>query len=133
MPPWVFLSPEGHRLDERHLRARWYRLLEVAGSRRVRFHDLRHTYASQLCGEGAPPKYVQEQLGHSSIQVTMDIYSHLFPNGNREWVKRLDDPLGEGKSAPPAHPGRTAEEQGSHKSLELLVAVEGFEPPARGL
>jgi PAS domain S-box-containing protein len=46
----------------------------------------------------------QEQLGHSSIQVTMDIYSHLFPSGNREWVKRLDDPLLEGKSAPQTHP-----------------------------
>ncbi len=56
---------------------------------------------------------MQEQLGHSSIQVTMDIYSHLFPGGNREWVKRLDDPLGEGKSAPQAHPSLVAPAQPS--------------------
>jgi len=45
-----------------------------------------------MAQHGAQPKYVQEQLGHSSIQVTMDIYSHLFPNGNREWVAKLDGP-----------------------------------------
>lgn len=50
----------------------------------VRFHDLRHTYASRMAEAGAPPKYVQKQLGHFSFQVTMDIYSHLFPDGNRE-------------------------------------------------
>jgi integrase len=42
---------------------------------------------------GAPPKYVQRQLGHSSFQVTMDVYSHLFPDGNREWVRKLDEPV----------------------------------------
>ncbi len=131
---WATLQVRNHPIGlPWHLRARWYWLLGATGSRQVRFHDLRHTYASLLCGEGTPPKYVQEQLGHSSIQVTMDIYSHLFPNGNREWVKRLDDPLGEGKSAPQPHLGSTAEEQGSHKTLELLVAVGGFEPSARGL
>ncbi len=137
MLPWVFLSPEGERWDDRNLRRGWYRLLEAAGIRHVRFHDLRHTYASLLCGEGAPPKYVQEQLGHSSIQVTMDIYSHLFPNGNREWVAKLDEPVGKDQSrresAPQVHPERAVEEQGSPKLWESLVAVEGIEPPTRGL
>ena len=72
------------------------------------FHDLRHTYASLMGAGGAPPKYVQEQLGHTSIQVTTDIYSHLFPSGNREWVKTLDEPVNqehsEGKSATQAQP-----------------------------
>ena len=65
--------------------------LDAAGLRQVRFHDLRHTYASELAEEGAPPKYVQLQLGHSSIQVTMDIYSHLFEKRNHEWVNKLDE------------------------------------------
>lgn len=88
--PWVFLSPEGLRWDERNLRRGFYRCLDKAGIRQVRFHDLRHTYASLMAEAGAPPKYVQKQLGHSSFQVTMDIYSHLFPEGNREWVAKLD-------------------------------------------
>ena len=58
--------------------------------RRIRFHDLRHTFASLLLqnGEGLP--YVKEQMGHSSIQVTVDIYGHLVPGGNRAAVDKLD-------------------------------------------
>jgi len=43
-----------------------------------------------MAEQDAPPKYVQEQLGHSSIQMTMDIYSHLFPERDREWVVKQD-------------------------------------------
>jgi integrase len=68
-------------------------LFRLLDNQACSFHDLRHTYASLMTEAGASPKYVQEQLGHTSIQVTMDISSHLFPSGNREWVKRLDDPL----------------------------------------
>lgn len=108
MSPWVFLSPEGVRWDERNLRRGFYRCLDKAGIRQVRFHDLRHTYASLMAENGAPPKYVQKQLGHSSFQVTMDIYSHLFPDGNREWVLKLDSPnqtgSKDGKSATQPQP-----------------------------
>ena len=91
--PWVFLSPEGLRWEERNLRRGWYRCLEQAGVRKVRFHDLRHTFVSLLIKQGAHPKYIQEQAGHSSIQVTMDTYGHLFPSQNREWVNKLDEPI----------------------------------------
>jgi integrase len=91
MLPFVFLSPEGGQLEERNIRRAWYRCLDRAGVREVRFHDLRHTFASQLIDQGAHPKYIQEQMGHSGIQVTMDIYGHLLPNGNRGWVAKLDD------------------------------------------
>ncbi len=108
VPEWLFVTPSWKRWDDSNLRRAFHWCLGKAEIRRVRFHDLRQTYASLMGEAGAPPKYVQEQLGHSSIQVTMDIYSHLFPGGNREWVKRLDDPLGEGKSAPQAHPSLVA-------------------------
>ena len=89
--PEVFLSPEGLRWDARNLRRGWYRILEHTGIREVRFHDLRHTFISLLIEQGAHPKYIQEQAGHSSIQVTMDTYGHLFPSQNREWVNKLDE------------------------------------------
>ncbi len=57
----------------------------------VRFHDLRHTFASLLLQNGESPAYVKEQMGHSSIQVTVDIYGHLIPGANRQAVDRLDD------------------------------------------
>jgi len=59
--------------------------------RRVRFHDLRHTFASLLLQNGESPAYVKEQMGHSSIQLTVDIYGHLVPGGNRQAVDKLDD------------------------------------------
>ena len=64
-------------------------LLEKAGLRRIRFHDLRHTYASLLIQRGESLAYVKDQLGHHSIQVTVDLYGHLVPGANRNAVDRL--------------------------------------------
>ena len=50
---------------------------------------------SLLIQTGVHAKYIQEQAGHSSIQVTMDTYGHLFPSGNRGWVDQLDQVMGE--------------------------------------
>ncbi len=49
----------------------------------MRFHLLRHTFASRLLQNRESPAYVKEQLGHHSIQVTVDIYGHLFPGGEQ--------------------------------------------------
>jgi len=82
-------------LDPDNIRHRvFYKLLKVAGLRKIRFHDLCHTYASLLLQQGESPVYVKEQMGHSSIQVTVDLYGHLIPGGNRRAVDRLDEPSG---------------------------------------
>lgn len=99
----------------------------------MRFHDLRHTYVSLLIEQGAHPKYLQEQACHSSIQVTMDTYGHLFPSQNRGWVEKLDDERQEGESAPHLHPEGLGIEQPSHKLREYLVAVPRIERGTRGL
>jgi integrase len=57
---------------------------------RVRFHDLRHSHATQLLASGVHPKIVQERLGHSTIAVTMDIYSHVTATMQSEAVAKLD-------------------------------------------
>lgn len=59
--------------------------------RKFRLHDLRHTFASESADQGAPPKYVQSQLGHSSIQMTMDIYIPFSLKKNLGWVNNLDE------------------------------------------
>ena len=59
--------------------------------RRVRIHDLRHTFASLLIQHGESLVYVKEQLGHHSISITVDTYGHLVPGGNKAAVDRLDD------------------------------------------
>jgi integrase len=91
LAPWVFCNRDGEPLDGDNLRKRvFYRILELTKVREIRFHDLRHTYASHLIQQGESLAYVKEQLGHSSIQVTVDIYGHLIPSANRAAVDKLD-------------------------------------------
>ena len=93
LPPWVFASEQGTMLDGDNIRHRAHRgILKKTGLRYVRLHDLRHTFASLLIQNGESLAYVKEQLGHHSIQITVDTYGHLVPGGNRQTVDRLDDP-----------------------------------------
>ncbi len=81
--------------------------------RHLRFHDLRHSFASYLIANGESLAYVKEQMGHASIQITVDTYGHLIPGANRQAVNRLDDAewKTEGrKSATQAQPSPSREE-----------------------
>jgi integrase len=88
-PELVFHRKE-EPIEQNHIRRIFKRILERAGLREIRIHDIRHTYASLLLSEGISPVYVKEQLGHSSIQMTVDIYGTWIPNSNRAAVNRLD-------------------------------------------
>jgi integrase len=77
------LDPEGMVDREFTATARRARL------RVIRFHDLRHTYAALQIAAGASPKYLQAQMGHSSLKVTLDLYGHLMPDVEREAARRL--------------------------------------------
>jgi len=87
----VFCGPQGHPLDPENFTKRDFaRVLRRSGVRRIRFHDLRHTYTSLLIAQGAHPKYIQAQLGHASIQTTLDRYGHLMPDVHAAEAKKLD-------------------------------------------
>jgi hypothetical protein len=60
------------------------------GLQKFRFHDLRHTFDSHLIQAGVSSAYVQKQMGHRSIQVTIDVYGHLIPGENVAWIDTLD-------------------------------------------
>ena len=60
---------------------------------RIRFHDLRHTHATLLLKAGIHPKIVQERLGHSSINVTLDTYSHVLPNLQEAVLNNIGDSI----------------------------------------
>ena len=87
----VIPSPRGELLNGDNFR---HRVLGPAVRRTgligLRFHDLRHTYAALMVAAGAHPKYLQAQMGHSSIRVTLDLYGHLFPDANRGVLDKLD-------------------------------------------
>lgn len=94
-PAWVdgelvFSTRTGGPIDGRELLRAWFRpLLARARLPRIRFHDLRHSYASIALARGLHPKVVQEAMGHSTIAVTMDLYSHVVPSLQREAAKEM--------------------------------------------
>jgi integrase len=65
--------------------------LKAAGLPCIRFHDLRHTYASLLIAQGENIKYIQNQLGHSSPTITLNVYAHLIKDRNPEAARRLEN------------------------------------------
>lgn len=77
----------------RNLTRTWYKLLEISRLRKITFHGLRHTHASLLLKTNTHPKVVSERLGHSKIQTTMDIYSHLFPSLQEDAANQLSELL----------------------------------------
>ncbi|RAI12604.1 MAG: hypothetical protein DKM23_03615 [Candidatus Melainabacteria bacterium] len=83
-------NPHNYQSADNLAKRRFLPTLNRAGIDKIRFHDLRHTYASLLLANGAPDKYVQHQLGHSSITMTMDLYTHLLPEVNDKCVNLLN-------------------------------------------
>ena len=68
-------------------------LLKRGGLERVRLHDLRHTCATMLLSRGVHPKFVQELLGHSSIAMTLDRYSHWIPSMGDQTARAMEAAL----------------------------------------
>lgn len=88
----AFINQDGGTLDPDYFRLGvFYKLLEKAKVHKIRIHDIRHTFASMLLLQGEPLNYVMEQLGHASIQTTVDVYGHIVPGSNRNAVNMLDD------------------------------------------
>lgn len=90
----VFTVPGGAPIHDGNLARRDYKpLLEKAGLPPIRFHDLRHSAASILLEMGVHPKIVAEMLGHSQINITMDIYSHAIPGLQKVAVEKMEEAL----------------------------------------
>ena len=90
---YVFSSERGTPLDGRNVSRMFTATLKRTGLPTIRFHDLRHTFASLLIQQGAHPKYVSEQLGHASSQITLDRYSHLFETSYADESAKLEAAL----------------------------------------
>lgn len=91
----VFATEAGTIINPSNLRNRSLKpLLKAAGLRPVRFHDLRHTCATLLLSKNVNPKIVSEMLGHASVSITLDVYSHLMPDMQEKAAKALGEALG---------------------------------------
>ena len=94
----VFAHVEGRPLDPGVLTHNFARIAKKAGLENVRFHDLRHTFASLMLLRGAKPKVISEALGHSSVAFTMDVYSHIIEGMQEDAMALLDEVLPAGKN-----------------------------------
>jgi integrase len=90
---FVFTRSDGRPLSRSMVDNAWTQLNVSAGVPQVRFHDLRHTAATLLLGRGVHPKIVSEMLGHSTVAITLDLYSHVTPTMQREAASAMDDLL----------------------------------------
>ena len=81
----------GRPLNPDSLSSAWVRFCRGSGLPRVRFHDLRHAHATFMLLKGIHPKVVSERLGHASIGITLDIYSHVLPGMQTEAARAIDE------------------------------------------
>jgi len=90
----IFASEMGKPLDRRDITTHRFKpLLKRAELPQIRFHDLRHTCATLLLAKNVNPKIVSEMLGHASIAITLDSYSHILPNMQDSAAKAMEDAL----------------------------------------
>jgi len=92
----VFTTGVGTPINPSNLRQRSLApLLNKAGLPPIRFHDLRHTCATLLLSKGVHPKFVQELLGHATIAITLDTYSHFIPSMGDQTARAMQEALSE--------------------------------------
>jgi integrase len=87
----VFCQPDGKPLLPNPITHAWVKLARRLGMHGLRLHDARHTHASLMLKQGIHPKIVQERLGHSSVQITLDTYSHVAPGLQGAAATRFDE------------------------------------------
>jgi integrase len=121
-PDWddqdlVFPSATGGPMDPNNLGRHFRALCDRAGIGRIRLHDLRHTCASLLLAQNVHPRVVMEPFGHSGIAITMDTYSHVLPELQREAADRMDQALG--------YTTNDEEEEEEEEPPELDLGLDG--------
>ena len=89
----VFSNIDGRAMNPGSLTHNFARIARKAGLAGLRFHDMRHTFATLMLLGGVHPKIVSEMLGHSSVAFTLDTYSHVIPTLQQAAMKRLDETL----------------------------------------
>jgi integrase len=87
----VFCDRPGSFFSSDEAHTSFGKLLKKIGLPHMRFHDLRHSAATILLVAGVHPKVVQERLGHSTIAMTLDVYSHVLPSMQQDAAGKIDD------------------------------------------
>ena len=86
----VVMQADGSPLQPNSIGHAFMMFLQATGLRRVRFHDLRHSHATQMLAAGVHPKIASERLGHAKVGTTLDLYSHVLPGMQADAAARVD-------------------------------------------
>jgi len=89
----VFSNPDGSPLQPDGITKAFTRIARSIGLYGVRFHDLRHTHATLMLRQGIHPKIVSERLGHSTVAITLDTYSHILPGLQEAAAQQFEEGL----------------------------------------
>ena len=89
----ICAAPDGAPWKPDNLTTAFLKLAKRAGLGDLRYHDLRHSHASQLLRQGVHPKVVSERLGHSTVAITLDTYSHVLPGIQEQAALSIDASL----------------------------------------
>jgi integrase len=127
---WVFTDRDGvAMLDSDNFRRNvWAPLLRKLGLRHRRIHDLRHTFAVLHLQDGRSPVWVKDQLGHSSIQITVDVYGKWIPTSDRSSADRLDaiaPPIADAPGRTPRAPKDENQDTGDGEDLVSTRKIDG--------
>jgi integrase len=107
----VFATEAGTPINPSNLRQRSFTpLLKRSSLPHIRFHDLRHTCATLLLSKGVHPKFVQELLGHATIAITLDTYSHVMPGMGNQTARAMESTLEEDQPEEKSTAGGASEE-----------------------
>lgn len=87
---YVFATRNGRPVEPRNMYRSFTRVADSAGLRVIRLHDARHGCATLLTAAGVAPRVMMEILGHSQISVTMDVYTHVVQDTQREAISHMD-------------------------------------------
>ncbi|MFF3581740.1 tyrosine-type recombinase/integrase [Streptomyces mirabilis] len=87
---YVFTTRTGRQVEPRNVYRSFTRVAEFAGLRVIRLHDARHGTATLLTAAGVAPRVVMEILGHSQISITMDVYTHVVQDTQRDAINHMD-------------------------------------------
>ena len=127
----IFCEDNGAPIRARKIIREFKELLELAGLPEIRFHDLRHTAATQMLTNGADPITVSKRLGHSKPSTTMDIYGHAVPGMQEDAASIMDDittptTINIEVSAPKLHRNCTGKAPASNSHPENLSSVSSY-------
>ena len=90
---YVVAQADGQPLKPNSLTHEFVRFIAGTALPRIRFHDLRHSHATHLLASGVHPKIAQERLGHATVAITLDLYSHVLPGMQADAASRVDGAL----------------------------------------